>query len=421
MAEVATWPTSAPNLSDAAPLRSSTRDPRRWPRRRRRPRTPRSIVGCAASHTVCANAAGVCALGLRRRRQVTLARCLTSVQAGRGSSDAVATRAAAGRHAGRLARRRPDYGRPAIRAVKLKLGFRHARRDVRARGAGALGDSGRPAAARRRERCLERRSRARAGAARAARLRVRRAAAAADALDELAALRRRAPVRIALDESVATSIDMVRAIEAGAADVVVLFRSPRSSVGRWTLSRIAERCARRRRRVVYTRDGSAVGARTHCIHAAAADGAAASTDSARPDCSSRTSPPVDARGPIRGSPREAPGIRGRHEPRPRAAVARRDDPARGPRSRWRSTGRYRALAADRACRAARWILDRAGRRCAGGAADAGRRAILAWWSALRRWPGGRRCRLNARLTPRDRRAARAAAVAAGRRARRSAT
>ena len=92
----------------------------------------------------------------------------------------------------------------------------------------------------------------------------------ADALDELAVLRRRAPVRIALDESVATDSDVVRAIEAGAADVVVL--KPAFLGGSMRALAIAERVRAAGAKVIYTHAmESAVGAH-HALHCAAADG-----------------------------------------------------------------------------------------------------------------------------------------------------
>ena len=92
----------------------------------------------------------------------------------------------------------------------------------------------------------------------------------ADALDELAVLRRRAPVRIALDESVATDSDVVRAIEAGAADVVVL--KPAFLGGSMRALAIAERVRAAGAEVIYTHAmESAVGAH-HALHCAAADG-----------------------------------------------------------------------------------------------------------------------------------------------------
>ena len=92
----------------------------------------------------------------------------------------------------------------------------------------------------------------------------------ADALDELAALRRCAPVRIALDESVATARDVARVIEAGAADVVVL--KPAFLGGSMCALAIAGRARAAGAEVVYTHAmESAVGAR-HALHCAAADG-----------------------------------------------------------------------------------------------------------------------------------------------------
>ena len=92
----------------------------------------------------------------------------------------------------------------------------------------------------------------------------------ADALDALAVLRRRAPVRIALDESVATDSDVARAIEAGAADVVVL--KPAFLGGSMRALAIAERVRAAGAEVIYTHAmESAVGAH-HALHCAAADG-----------------------------------------------------------------------------------------------------------------------------------------------------
>jgi o-succinylbenzoate synthase len=95
----------------------------------------------------------------------------------------------------------------------------------------------------------------------------------ADALDALAALRRRSPVRIALDESAATSADVVRAIERGAADVVVL--KPAFLGGPGRALALAQRVRAAGADVVYTHAmESSVGAH-HALHCAAADGDAA--------------------------------------------------------------------------------------------------------------------------------------------------
>ena len=92
----------------------------------------------------------------------------------------------------------------------------------------------------------------------------------ADAIDALAALRRRAPVRIALDESVAIAADVVRAIEAGAADVVVL--KPAFLGGPMHALELARRARAAGAEVVYTHAmESAIGAH-HALHCAAADG-----------------------------------------------------------------------------------------------------------------------------------------------------
>jgi o-succinylbenzoate synthase len=92
----------------------------------------------------------------------------------------------------------------------------------------------------------------------------------ADALEASATLRRRAPVRIALDESAATAADVVRAIEAGAADVVVL--KPAFLGGPWRAIEIAGRVRAAGGEVLYTHAmESAVGAH-HALHCAAADG-----------------------------------------------------------------------------------------------------------------------------------------------------
>ena len=94
----------------------------------------------------------------------------------------------------------------------------------------------------------------------------------AAAIDALAALRRRAPLRIALDESVASATDVVRAIEAGAADVVVL--KPAFLGGPLRALELAQRARAAGAEVVYTHAmESSIGAH-HALHCAAADGVA---------------------------------------------------------------------------------------------------------------------------------------------------
>ncbi|MFO1408364.1 MAG: o-succinylbenzoate synthase [Steroidobacteraceae bacterium] len=96
----------------------------------------------------------------------------------------------------------------------------------------------------------------------------------AQALDALAGLRRRAPVRIALDESVATGPEALRAVEAGAADVLVL--KPAFLGGPRRALEVAARARAAGVEVVFTHAmESAVGAHValHCA-AVAADPAA---------------------------------------------------------------------------------------------------------------------------------------------------
>lgn len=97
----------------------------------------------------------------------------------------------------------------------------------------------------------------------------------ADALPALAALRRRSPVRIALDESVATATDVLQAVESGAADVVVL--KPAFLGGARRALEIAAHARAAGAWVVYTHAmESAVGAH-HALHCAAADGDSSAT------------------------------------------------------------------------------------------------------------------------------------------------
>jgi len=90
----------------------------------------------------------------------------------------------------------------------------------------------------------------------------------ADDIDGLAELRRRAPVRIAADESVATEQGALRLLAAGAVDVVVL--KPAILGGPARALEIAEQASRAGVGVVFSHTfESAVGAR-HALHCAAA-------------------------------------------------------------------------------------------------------------------------------------------------------
>ena len=242
------------------------------------PSGPDSAIDASLRDTPSAQAALQGALWdlAARRDGVTLARCLAERlrPGGRGSSDAVATHALLqGDTPEAVGASAAEARQAGYRAVKLKLGF------------GTLDDD------------FERASAARSALGPDVLLRgdangawnsdgafaaLERLAPLdfefveqplpADALDALAALRRRAPVRIALDESVATSIDVVRAIEAGAADVVVL--KPAFLGGSMRAIAIAERARAAGAEVVYTHAmESAVGAR-HALHCAAADAVA---------------------------------------------------------------------------------------------------------------------------------------------------